>query len=120
MVHKARLGILPPPIVDPVKRDSAFQGVCGFNTSYESREIDGTVSSIGILGFTGDCFETLGVRVQLGRPLAPADDTPGGEGVAVITSSLWRSAFGGRRDVLGKRIQMAGVALTVVGVAGDR
>jgi predicted permease len=117
---QGRLGNLPSTIVEPLKRDSAFQGVCGFNTSDEGAEIDGTLGSIGILGFTGDCFQTLGIRAQLGRPLAPADDTPSGEGVAVITASLWRGAFGGRRDVLGKRIQMAGVTLSIVGVAEDR
>jgi predicted permease len=117
---QSRLGNLSSIIVDPLKRDSAFRGVCGFNTSYEGAEINGTLASIGILGFTGDCFQTVGIRVQLGRPIAPSDDSAGVEGVAVITGSLWRNTFGGRRDVLGKRIKMAGVALTVVGVAEDR
>src|SRR6266481_158825 len=39
---QGRLGNLPSTIVDPLKRESAFQGVCGFNTSYEGAEINGT------------------------------------------------------------------------------
>jgi predicted permease len=117
---QGRLGNLPSTIVDPVKQFAAFHGICGFNTSYEGAEINGAVIPTGILGFTGDCFETLGLRVQLGRPITPADDSASSESMAVITASLWHSAFGSRADVLGKRIKMAGVTLTVIGVAEER
>jgi len=117
---QGRLGNLPSTIADPVQRISAFHGVCTFNTSYEGADINGAVESIGITGFDGNCFETLGLRVQLGRAITPADDSPGAEATAVVSSSLWHSAFGGRADVLGKRIKMAGVALTVIGVAEER
>jgi ABC-type antimicrobial peptide transport system permease subunit len=70
-----------------------------------------------VTGFTGGCFETLGLHLQLGRPITPADDHPGAEGIAVITDSLWHSAFGGRRDVLGKTLEIGGQLYTIVGVA---
>ena len=66
---------------------------------------------------TGDFFRTLGVRPHLGRLLAPADDRPGGERVAVLSHELWHRRFGGDPGILNRRITIDGRAHTVVGVA---
>ena len=115
-----RLNQLPSTIVDPLKSSAWLSGACGFDTSYEGAETNGTLSPIGILGFTGDCFRTLGIRVQVGRPLLPEEDRANAAGAAVITADLWRKAYGGRPDVIGKRVQMPGAAFTIVGVTEDR
>ncbi|HEV3074359.1 MAG TPA: ABC transporter permease, partial [Thermoanaerobaculia bacterium] len=66
---------------------------------------------------TGDFFRTLGVRPHLGRLLAPADDRPGGERVAVLSHELWHRRFGGDPGIVNRRITIDGRAHTVVGVA---
>lgn len=116
---QGRLFQLPSTIVDPLKSSTWLSSVCGFNTGYEGAETNSTLSRIGILGFTGDCFRTFGIMTQLGRPLLPEDDRASAP-VAVITSELWRRAFDGRTDIIGRRIQMPGAAFTIVGVAEDR
>jgi hypothetical protein len=51
---------------------------------------------------SGNFYEQMQVKPQLGRLIEPADDATLGSGaVAVISSSFWRRAFGGARDVLG-------------------
>ena len=117
---QGRLGSLPSTILEPLKKSAWLGGACGFNTSYEGAEAMGTLSAVGILGFTGDCFRTLGVTVQLGRPIVADDDHASAPSVAVITADFWRSAFGGRRDVIGQTVRMPGVAYTIVGVTEDR
>jgi putative ABC transport system permease protein len=111
---------LPSTIIDLLNKDPAFQGFCGFDTGYSAVEIDRTIHSTGMLGMTGNCFETLGVRVQLGRSITPTDDRTGTEGIAIITQALWQSAFGGSPNVLGKRIRMQGAIFTIVGVVEKR
>jgi len=115
-----RLRQLPSTILDPLKSSTWLSGACGFNTGYEGGETNGTITPIGILGFTGDCFRTLGILTQLGRPLGPDDDHASAPAVAVITADLWRRAYGGRADVLGQRVQMPGSAFTIVGITEDR
>jgi putative ABC transport system permease protein len=62
-------------------------------------------------------FETLGTRMQLGRPLAVSDDVaPAGAPVAVISDALWKRLFDGRREALGQIIFVNGIAVAVVGV----
>jgi predicted permease len=118
--RQGRLSQLPSTILDPLKNSTWLRGACGFDTSYDGVEANRMLSSIGILGFTGDCFRTLGVAIQMGRPIVPADDQAGGPGVAVITGEFWRRAYGGSRDVIGQRVRMQGASFTIVGVAEDR
>ncbi len=67
---------------------------------------------------TGAFFETLGARPALGRFPAPA----GGDGAAdadavVLGYDLWQRAFAGAPDVLGRKVLVRGIPVTVVGVA---
>jgi predicted permease len=65
---------------------------------------------------SGHFFALLGTLPALGRTLGPEDDRPGAELVLVLSDGLWRRAFGGRRDVLGRSVRLDGLAHTVVGV----
>jgi predicted permease len=67
---------------------------------------------------TGGFFSGLGVTPILGRTISDADEEPGAPPVTVISSSYWRSAFGGDPSVVGKSVTVNSVAFTVVGVAG--
>ena len=64
---------------------------------------------------TGDFFPVLGVAPALGRALDAADDVAGSEPVLVITHKLWQR-LGARREVLGRRVRIAGHPFTIVGV----
>lgn len=60
---------------------------------------------------------TLGARTELGRDLAPDDDSPGApRNVVVISDDLWRGIFGGRPDAIGGTIRLNAVPFTVIGV----
>jgi predicted permease len=66
---------------------------------------------------SGNYYESLGVRPQLGRAIHPSDDTTAGTGaVAVISDGLWERAFGSSPSVLGQTIKLNDTQLTIVGV----
>ena len=65
---------------------------------------------------SGHFFSLLGTAPALGRALEPADDRPGAGLVVVLSDALWRRAFGGSPDALGKSVRLDGQAHTVVGV----
>ncbi|MPZ17147.1 MAG: FtsX-like permease family protein [Luteitalea sp.] len=50
-------------------------------------------------------------------PFTMRDDDPSARRVAVLTDSLWRSAFGRSPDVLGEEIRVAGSVFSIIGVA---
>src|SRR3989442_456147 len=70
---------------------------------------------------TGDAFRALGAAPALGRTLLPEDATlPHGEPVLVLSYDAWRGKFGGDSGVIGRKIVVHGIPLTVVGVAAKR
>jgi predicted permease len=65
-------------------------------------------------------LELLGVRPQLGRGFAPAEDSiPGMHPAAVLGHELWTRQFGADPGIVGDRITLNAVLLTVVGVAPE-
>src|SRR5579875_3885462 len=108
-------GGLFSPALEVLSKSRAVQGTCGVATHYEAIEIQGSLQNMGLAAFSGGCFQTLGLAVQLGRGLTRDDDHIGAGRVAVITDSLWHSQFGGRSDVLGQSIRFGSDEFTIVG-----
>jgi putative ABC transport system permease protein len=61
-------------------------------------------------------FDALGVPARVGRTFAPAEGTPGGPLVAIISHSLWVRRFGGDPNVVGRPIVLDGASTEIVGV----
>jgi len=61
-------------------------------------------------------FEVMGVAPQKGRVFSVAEETPGQDGVLIISDGLWRRRFGAAADVVGKQLRLDNRLLTVVGV----
>jgi putative ABC transport system permease protein len=77
---------------------------------------DGVSAFANVAEVTGGFFEVLGVHPVLGRALTPADDTPGGEHVIVISDGYWRRRFGASRLIVGRRVTLDDRPVRVVGV----
>ncbi|MGH8145928.1 MAG: ADOP family duplicated permease [Rhodanobacteraceae bacterium] len=58
----------------------------------------------------------LGLRPVLGRNFSAAEDAPNGPKVAIIGYGLWQRGYGGDVHVIGRSVQIRGVAHTIVGV----
>ena len=67
---------------------------------------------------SGNYFDVLGARAELGRALQPSDDVVGADPVVVLSHDIWLSRFGGSSDVLGRTItiQEFGTTARIVGV----
>jgi predicted permease len=69
---------------------------------------------------SADTFSVLRVKPQLGRDFSAADDRPGAEAVAIISSNIWKSRYAASRDVLGRKVTVNGtMPATIVGVMPD-
>ncbi|HKW10881.1 MAG TPA: ABC transporter permease [Gemmatimonadaceae bacterium] len=61
-------------------------------------------------------FTVLGVKPQRGAGFDPLDRTPGFNEQAVISDGLWKSAFGGDPNILGRIVQLDSDSYRIVGV----
>lgn len=67
---------------------------------------------------TGNYFEQLGVRAQLGRTLLPSDEVaPGQHPVVVLSDTLWKRQFASDPGIIGTTVRLNAYPMTVVGVA---
>lgn len=66
---------------------------------------------------SGGFFTMLRTQPQVGRLFAPSDDVEvDAHPVVVISDAYWRRAFAGAPDVVGRRLSVNGVSLTIIGV----
>jgi putative ABC transport system permease protein len=69
---------------------------------------------------SADTFSVLRVKPALGRDFSAADDRPGAEAVAIISSNIWKSRYAASRDVLGRKVTVnAATPATIIGVMPD-
>ena len=66
---------------------------------------------------TSNYFSMLGLAPYVGRDFEPADQLDGGEPVAMLSYSVWQSRFGADPDILGRRLNLNGTMVTVIGIA---
>ena len=70
---------------------------------------------------TGNFFDVLGVRAELGRTLRDEETWAGaGPPVVVLSHRAWRDVFGADRSLVGRSIQLGGQSVEVAGVLPER
>jgi putative ABC transport system permease protein len=65
---------------------------------------------------SADVPSFLGVRPVLGRSFVAGEEVPGAAPTAVLGYGMWRSRFGGARDVIGHTLTLNDTARTIIGV----
>src|SRR6185295_18543979 len=72
---------------------------------------------VGVSFVSASYFDLLGVRPSLGRTFQPAEvDRTSPAAVTLMSHGLWKRRFGGDPAILGKGIQVQGLALQVIGI----
>ena len=109
----------PAEVDDLLARPPAvFDGLVGAGTLNTTAVVDGVSLRVNIEGVAGPYFREFPATPLLGRVLT-SDDERNVADVAVISERLWRVAFGGRRDAVGREAVFGGRTLVVVGVVPE-
>jgi predicted permease len=101
---------------DLKKESHAFQDMTTFDQSVLSLASQGTAERVGAARVDGDFFRTFQSPPALGRAIAPGDNQPGRERVAVISHALWQSTFALAADILHRSLLLDGKSYQIVGV----
>ncbi len=105
----------------PLLAGAMYEGVMVEGAAMENTggKTAGVTSVAAIKTVTPRFFETMGIRLRLGRDFSP-QDLPGAPKVAIVNERFARQFFGGRNPI-GKRIGVGGktAELEVAGVIGD-
>ncbi len=66
---------------------------------------------------SGNFFQMLGIRAELGRTLVADDDKPGAPRAVVLSYGTWTRDYGSNPGVIGQTMRIHGQPYTIVGVA---
>lgn len=100
-------------------RAGVFDGAFAWTLQRLDLSEGGQTQPANVLLASGDFFGTLGVQAVIGRTFTIADDVRGGGpdgAVAVVSEEFWRRRFQAGGEVLGSRLVIEGVPVTIVGV----
>jgi predicted permease len=105
-----------PDYLDLARQSRSLESMAAWRTSGANLTSPGDPEFFLIRQVSADFLQSLGVRPILGRNFNAEEDHRGAAPVAIISHSLWRERFGGRRDVIGSRIVLNGKGSAIVGV----
>jgi putative ABC transport system permease protein len=105
-----------PEFVEFRERTQAFEEVGGYRAGAVNLGTQDQPRRVVSAIITSELMPVLGVNPIRGRQFTRADTLPGAEDVAVLSSEIWRSAFGADESVLGRVIPIDGAPTRVVGI----
>ncbi len=103
------------------EQSASFEGTAAFGIRRFGLREPGTAPGratepVWGLLVSGNYFGVLGVMPHLGRLIDTGDARPGAD-VVVLSHQLWQRRFGASPDIIGRRMVINGVEVTIVGVA---
>jgi predicted permease len=126
---KIRVGIATrnaasyPDYVDIRDRSQSFDGLLAFTsrtTGFSAHPGAAPQAKVATI-VSGNFFRVLGIEPEVGRGFLPSEDAvPGRDAVTVLSYGVWQQDFAGDRSVLGRKVTIAGIDFTVVGVVPER
>ncbi|MBV9669596.1 MAG: ABC transporter permease, partial [Acidobacteriales bacterium] len=111
-----------PDYLDFRDRNQTFEGLAASAYSFFGFAADRATLPRMRYGMfvSGNFFQVLGVQPAIGRWFrAEEDQAIGRNPVAVLSHDLWVSEFDAKRSVIGERLWLNGIEVTVIGVAPE-
>ncbi len=97
-------------------RNQSFQLVAVWTNDNANLSGHGDPLQAPVVRVSPNFFSLLGVQPQLGRTFSEEEGRPEGKPAVMISEFMWRSRFGGDRNVIGQAITLDSTPHTIVGV----
>jgi predicted permease len=100
------------------KQDTGFEDMLAVNPTEIKLTDAGQTEKLKAEIVSGNYFQMFGVRPAAGRLLSDSDQQAGAAShVCVISYRLWQERFGGKPDVIGRRVLLDAEPYQIVGVS---
>jgi len=108
--------VSPPEFRDLTEFNRSFTGVAAIGEDVFNFGVHGTPQRIEGADVSPSLFSVLGVRARLGRTFLPEEAQPGKNNVILLSDGLWKRAFGGDPNIVGRTTTVSGSTVLVAGV----
>lgn len=110
------VNVTAPGFLDWRQQSAVFEDLAAYQPTGFDLTGSGEPARLAGIRASASLFPMLGVKPAVGRGFTAAEDTFGGDRVAVIAHRLWQERFGGAPNVLGRSLTLDGRDYTIVGV----
>ena len=102
---------------DQRAQNTAFEKMAAYNFLNRSLTEQGqTAERLRSLAATADFFPLLGSGAKTGTCIRPEEFEPNADNVIVLTDGFWNRRFGADPNIVGRKIQLDGKTVEIVGV----
>ena len=112
--------LAPPDFFDWRDQNKTFTSMAAYGGFGADLTGDGEPESLTGLAVSGNYFNVLGTKADVGRLFTTSDDDANAERVVVLGHAFWERRFGADPTIIGRRLTLNGNQWTVVGVLSDR
>jgi putative ABC transport system permease protein len=96
--------------------NQSFQSVAAWANDTFNLTGHGEPLQVQVARVSSNFFSTLGVQPQIGRTFTEEEGRPEGQPVVMLSDSMWRTRFGGDRNIVGQTVALDGTPHIIVGV----
>jgi predicted permease len=108
---------LSHPVYEQLRAQNTVLGdLLMFHATAANATVGDNAERVTLHEVSGNYYEVLGVRAQIGREIRPADDLPGSPAVAMISDGFWSREFARSPAAIGRSITINDVPVTIIGV----
>jgi predicted permease len=111
-----RMELSPANYRDVREASNSFTALAAYNGNAMSLVGQGEPQRVEGSSVTANLFSVLESPTLLGRFFQEKDGLAGAPGTVMLSYSLWQTAFGGDRDIVGKAVSLDNQSYTVIGV----
>lgn len=112
----ARTPASGPDYRDLTARQEIFSETAAYYFNDFTMTGAGTAQHVDAVNASAALFPLLGIQPELGRTFTPQEDRFGVAKVVILSDTLWRSAFGAGKNIVGRSISLDGAPYRVIGV----
>src|SRR5215831_4282698 len=105
-----------PDYYDRLRETTVFVEQAMYNSSDVAIDQNGSPARVHLMNVTPSFFRLLQVPPAFGRTFSEEEGEIGSEKKVVLSYALWRSAFGGDPNVVGRDVRIDSQPYTIVGV----
>jgi predicted permease len=105
-----------PEFVEFREHNHSFQDVGAYRAGAVNLGTEDQPRRVNSAVVTSELMPVLGVPMLRGRQFSRADTLPGAEDVGILSSEVWRSAFGGDESVVGRVLPIDGEPTRIIGI----
>jgi len=103
---------------DLTRWSSTFSSTAAFTMNTLAVGVGDAAREMNVGVVTASFFGFFDAPPTVGRYFTAAEDEPGeGAPVTVASYATWETQYGGRRDVVGSKVQIGSILFTIIGVA---